>query len=262
MDYIQSEEYIEYLKKNCGVRGFDYQEKSPNFAGAGIDIFLDYVKLMNIEKTDSVLEVGCGLGRLLKEVHDTYGCKLYGIDNNSKLIELAKIRINNICQKLKVSSAEKIDFPNEHFDKIFCWGVFELCEQEESLLEMYRCLKTGGLLLLTGKSHSYSPDDIEAYSAEIAVTEKNIKHTFTNYNEMIKFAHNIGFEPISEKFFQRRGYFMKDKYSKDKPEQFYEWLVVLKKVTNQNVTKLNPLSFSVKHSNAYDKKQNSTKNAI
>jgi len=254
MDYLQSDEYIEYLKKNCGVRGYDHDEKSPNFAGPDIDIFLSYMKLMKIKKDDYVLEIGCGLGRLLKETFDVFGCKLYGIDRNPKLIELAKIRVSSICEELKTSSAEEINFPENSFDRIFCWGVFELCKQESAFLEMNRCLKIGGMLLLTGKSHTYHSDDIEAYSAEVAVTEKKINHTFTNYNEMLEFAVKIGMKPVYERFFERRGFFMKNKFSSGQPKEFYEWLVILEKISNSDINTHDKPSFSIQHSLTYNKK--------
>src|ERR1700687_3453298 len=126
MDYLQSNEYVEYLKKNYEVRGYDDQRREANFTGAGIDIFLEYVKLLKIQKDLKGLEVGCGLGRLLKELFDVYKCELYGIDRNSKAIELAQVRVGSICKDLKNCSAEDICFPKEFFDFIICWGVFEL----------------------------------------------------------------------------------------------------------------------------------------
>ncbi len=256
VDYLQSDEYIEYLKRNCGVRGYDHPDTTPTFTGAGIDIFLDYLKLMEIKNSYRVLEIGCGLGRLLKEVYDVYGCKLYGIDNNPKIPPLAKIRVGNICEELKKSNAEKIDFPDDYFDIIFCWGVFDLCEQEKSLIEIHRCLKVGGMVLLTGKSHSYHHDDVEAYTAEVAVTEKKIKHSFTNYNKMIDFCASIGLELFYERFFERRGYFMKNKYNDKKPQNFYEWLAIFRKTKNLRKNDQIMKTFSVEHSIAYNRKNN------
>jgi ubiquinone/menaquinone biosynthesis C-methylase UbiE len=254
MDYLQSDEYVAYIQKNCGVRGYDHDEKSPSFTGPDIDIFLNYMKLMDIKKDDQVLEIGCGLGRLLKETFDAFGCKLYGIDKNQKMIELAKDRVSSICQELKTSRAERMDFSDNSFDKIFCWGSFELFEQEKAFLEMRRCLKEGGTLLLTGKSHTYHLDDIEAYSIEATVTEKVINHSFTNYQEMIRFANSIGMKPIHERFFERRGYFMKNKYSANKLEEFYEWLVIFKKIGIADKIIQNGISFSVPHSITYKKR--------
>lgn len=255
MDYLQSNEYVEYLKKNYGVRGYDDQDSEANFTGAGIDIFLEYIKLLEIQKNHKGLEVGCGLGRLLKELYDVYKCELYGIDKNSKAIELAKVRIDSICKDLKNCGAEDIDFPQEFFDFIICWGVFELCNQEKTLSEMARCLKVGGKILLTGKSHDYHKDDVEAYSAEVAITEKKIHHGFSHYDKLLQFGKTLGLTPFHQIFFERRGYFSNNKAENSRPLHFYEWLIVFQKkeivIDNEN-----RLKFSVQHSLPYDNRQN------
>ncbi len=254
MNYLQSEEYIDYLKKHYEVRGFG-DEKDATFPGAGIDIFLGYSKLLSITKEHKVLEIGCGLGRLLKELFDSYNCKIFGVDKNSKAIELAKIRIGKISEELRDDKAETISFPEEYFDRIICWGVFELCNQEKTLLEMTRRLNVRGLILLTGKSHTYHYDDQEAYAAEVAITEKKMDYNFTNYDEMIKFGLNIGLEPIHQRFFERRGDFANNKPSQIKPENFYEWLIVFRKNKKTSLQE-DKIIFNRTHSITYERKVN------
>ncbi len=251
MDYLQSNEYVEYLKKNYGVRGYDDQGREANFTGAGIDIFLEYIKLLKIQKDQKGLEIGCGLGRLLKELFDVYKCELYGIDNSSKAIELAQVRVGSICKALKNCGAESICFPQEFFDFIICWGVFELCDQEKALIDMTRCLKIGGQILITGKSHDYHKDDSDAYSAEVGITEKKICHSFSNYDKLLQFGKSIGLTPLHQRFFERRGYFAENKVENKKPLHFYEWLIVFQK--KETVTdNENKIKFSVQHSLPYD----------
>jgi ubiquinone/menaquinone biosynthesis C-methylase UbiE len=251
-DYLQSEQYIEYVRKNFGVRGFDiYEGDTGMYKNPKPDIVLEYLKFLNIKKDHVVLDVGCGLGRLLKELHDAYGCNLYGIDSNPKLIEMAKERVSNFCKELKTSNAEKIKYPDGFFDKIICWGVFELCMQENSLKEMARCLKVGGNLLLTGKSKTYHEDDSEAYAAETSLTKRGIKSNFTDYNKMMEFGKDVGLVPVKKYFFERRGLFEKNEFDVIQKEHFYEWIVIFEK--NSSTVNIEGLSktFSVSHSDTY-----------
>lgn len=232
--YQKSPEYLDYLIKNCGVKGFDDKKRSEQFARPDINIILTYTNMFGIQPSDKVLEVGSGIGRVLKELHDTYNIKPYGIDPFEDAVNAAKERVSNLCSAIKVSSAEKIAFNDDYFDKIICWGVFDLTDQTQALKEMSRCLKVGGRLLLTGKTNNYHYDDEEALLAEKASLQKGINNHYTDFDCLIKWAKNLGMSPIKTFYFNYRGDFMRNHFQETKPDHFYEYAIFFEK-TNQGV---------------------------
>lgn len=229
MGYLQSDEYLDYLKRNCGVRGYDIDERTPVSTRPDVEICLRYIRELGIRKTDEVLEIGCGVGRLLKEIHDEYGVLPHGIDPIPKIIDAARDRVARITSSLEVASAESSPYPDASFDKILCWGVFDLTDQTQALWEMARLLKTGGRLLLTGKHDDYHDDDSEALAAETAARRKGIPNHFTNWQAFTDLSLALGLKVVREWRFARRGDFMNDRPAPASDGRFYEWAVILSK---------------------------------
>lgn len=228
-EYLASQTYLDYLIANCGVRGYDFDDRSEACTRPDVDIILRYCDLLKIQPGDAVLEVGCGIGRILKEIHDQYFVQPSGIDLTPSIIEAARARVGAITADLRISAAERIDHPSEAFAVVLCWGTFDLTNQESSLREIARVLKVGGRLLLTGKSDRYHEDDAEARIAEQRSREKGIPNHYTDYEAMIRLAGALGLEPTFRRYFERRGDFMNDAALTHKPDSFYEWLVLFEK---------------------------------
>ncbi len=229
MNYMQSQEYLEYLIRNCGVRGCDFQESDKVCKRPDVDIILNYLDWLEIDKSDNLLEVGCGLGRILKEIHDLYDIFPNGVDSYKLVVEEARKRVEAICEKLSTGSAEKMDSPDACFDKILCWGVFDLTNQEEALREMARVLKTRGLLLLTGKNDLYHKDDEEAIVAEQASRKKGIPNHYTDFDALIEWSNKLGLTALKKRFFSRRGDFVGNIYREKKPARFYEYVILFRR---------------------------------
>jgi len=227
--YIISKEYIEYLKRNCGVRGYDFEDKDDCCTRPDVDIIMQYITWLNIVADNKLLEVGCGLGRILKEINHAYKIKPSGIDQFSEIIDEAKKRVSEICDVIKVSSAENIDFNTESFDKIICWGVFDLTNQILALKEMARILKLNGSLLLTGKNDTYELDDKEAYLAEIASLKKGIPNHYSSIKTLIEMAKRFGLEMERVRIFKKRGDLSNNRFIDGFCEKFYEYLLLFKK---------------------------------
>src|SRR6266508_5499554 len=222
-NYLTSPTYFEYLVANFGVRGHDFAEHSEVVNRPDVDIILHFSRLIEPRPGDRFLEVGCGLGRILKEIHASYGIRPSGIDLIPAVIEGAKERVADVTADLRVSAAEAIDHPDAAFDEVLCWGTFDLTEQEESLREMARVTRLGGRILLTGKSDRYHADDTEARIAEEKSREKGIPNHYTDYAAMLRLAGALGLRTRQRLFFERRGDFSKEKASTEQPQHFYEW---------------------------------------
>lgn len=227
--YMRSEDYLQYLIKNCGVRGYDFETKTEVCTRPDVDIILRYAKWLEINPTDAVLEIGCGVGRILKELHETFKVNPYGIDPFEKAIEAATIRVGSICKALVTSNAELIDFPNQSFDKIICWGVFDLTNQTAVLKEITRVLKQNGMALITGKTDCYESNDHEAIQAEKASLQKGIPNHYTNIENFKQWTTTLGLTISNHRYFKRRGDLSQDNPCNPSESCFYEYIFLLKR---------------------------------
>ncbi len=71
-----------------------------------------------------VLEIGCGSG-VASCIFAKHGANVTAIDLTEKAIETAKLnaKINGLKINFICTDAENLDFPQNHFDYIFSWGV-------------------------------------------------------------------------------------------------------------------------------------------
>lgn len=101
--------------------------------------------MFNIEKTDSVLDLGCGDGLNIKLLRQMGITKIVGVDISKKLLKMAQT--NNPRIKFYVGSAQKIPFKTNTFDVILVDSVFHhLMDYDDAAKEIKRVLKKGGRL--------------------------------------------------------------------------------------------------------------------
>lgn len=101
----------------------------------------DILSPLAIQKTDRVLDVGCGAGNMLERIE----AERTGIDLSQTMIERARRKLGPDVD-LRKMSAEALDFPDSSFDKVLCSEVIEhLLNPEAVLKEIGRVLKPGGL---------------------------------------------------------------------------------------------------------------------
>ena len=118
-----------------------------------------------VGKTDILLDAACGLGHPFKVFMVNNCKKVYACDINTLTIDSIEQDRHNwfpdkipydvdLLNKIDLKQADIADLPydNEMFDKICCISVLEhtgLQIRENAIKEFYRCLKSGGKLLLT-----------------------------------------------------------------------------------------------------------------
>lgn len=102
-----------------------------------------------IEKSDIVLDLGCGNGQnSIKAAR--YAQKVIGVDIDESLLAIAQksTQAKNI-DFLKLDLEEKLPFKNSSFDKILFLDVLEHLEKrDQTLQEVKRILASSGLLFL------------------------------------------------------------------------------------------------------------------
>lgn len=196
-----------------------------------------YYKKLKVEENDIFLDYGCGFGRLysvykmnIKERdRDFY----FGVDVSRVCLVHAEKENDGlkIGKNLMEFDGLHIPFEDDAFDKMICFGVFDACNQEMVIRELFRVLKAGGRLLITGKNNRYYEDDEGAAVAEVNARKKGHPNYFTDVHSLTAqlIEHNV--QLIEKYFFLRRGDFPNDKAVHEMPEIFYEWAYLLEKTS-------------------------------
>jgi SAM-dependent methyltransferase len=227
--YGDSDEHLDYLIRNCGVRGYDIPEPAESCTRPDVDVILRYIGWMGVPAGCETLEVGCGIGRILKELHDVFNVRPCGVDRTAPIVEAARARVGGLCRTLQVGRAEDAGFADAAFDRIICWGVFDLCDQTAAAAEMARMLRSGGRLLLTGKNDLYEADDAVARVAEDAARRKGVSNHFTDFDALLDWAGRLGLAVTGARYFQRRGDMQADVFVETRPPRFYEYALILER---------------------------------
>ena len=99
----------------------------------------------NIRSGDNVLEIGCGITSINKNVAEI-GANVTIIDISEKAIEITKRKLIN--DKLNIScmvmDAENLTFNNNSFDLVYGSGILHHLNIEKAITEINRVLKNGG----------------------------------------------------------------------------------------------------------------------
>lgn len=107
------------------------------------------VKMAGITGGQHVLDAGAGYGQWSVAL-SAYNDKVTGLDINPNMVKISEI----VARKYERSNVEfrqgalpKLEFDDNSFDFIWCWGVLMFVDRAETLREFYRVLKPGGRLL-------------------------------------------------------------------------------------------------------------------
>jgi ubiquinone/menaquinone biosynthesis C-methylase UbiE len=105
--------------------------------------FLENLSLLS--KTQKILEIGCGAGSLNNHFCNK-GFDIIGIDISQVALEKAKQLYGNLS--LYQMSGDKLEFPDDSFDIVLSFDVFEhIPNIDKHLDEVYRVLKNHGYYL-------------------------------------------------------------------------------------------------------------------
>ncbi len=107
-----------------------------------------------VKKNDKIVEVGCGLGRILKHYH-YLGYDIVGIDNSKSAVRKLQ---ESPELKIVLADVKKMPFESERFDTMLAFGIFHNIEKEmeEAIRETLRCLKKNGKFCI-----SMQPNNLE-----------------------------------------------------------------------------------------------------
>lgn len=125
---LEQSQIISWFDKTYKTRGEWYLRPVKAYS-----IFLE---LLEAKPKDKLLDVACGLGRLLEAAQE-YDCELNGIDISSVAVEKAKLKLPNA--NIQVANAEDLPFKDQNFKLISCLGSLErMIHLDKVLAELYR----------------------------------------------------------------------------------------------------------------------------
>lgn len=110
-----------------------------------------------LEALHSILDFGCGAGRIIRHWQNLKGPELHGVDYNPTLVKwcerglrFAKFQVNTLKGRLP--------YPDERFDLVYAFSVFTHMSdalQRNWIAELWRVLRSGGYLYLTVHGEYY-----------------------------------------------------------------------------------------------------------
>ncbi len=131
----------------------------------------------DIYSFESVLDFGCGAGRIISNFQDgPASCQFHGTDVDSELIDWCENNLPNIKWSTNEFQPPLI-FPNNTFDLVYGMSVFTHLNEEYQhlwLSELHRVTKPGAILILT--VHGKSFDDRLSSSQQGILNSKGFLH--------------------------------------------------------------------------------------
>ncbi|MDD4294406.1 MAG: methyltransferase domain-containing protein [Candidatus Omnitrophica bacterium] len=132
-----------------------------------------YLKVVNLEKTDSILDMCCGQGRHCFELARRGFLKVHGLDRSRYLIQRARKSVREMGLPLvfKEGDARKHSFPEASFDCVSIlgnsFGYFENLSDDIKVLKSIQfMLKPNGKIFLDVADGEYLKDNFEPRSWE------------------------------------------------------------------------------------------------
>ncbi len=118
--------------------------------------------LLQISRTDNVLDLGCGTGHLTQAIRAQTDGTVVGVDPSEGMIAEA-MRNHGKEIEFHVGSAEALDMPLQ-FDAIFCNSAFQwFREPERAIANCHAALRPGGRMVIQAPARKdYCPNFILA----------------------------------------------------------------------------------------------------
>jgi ubiquinone/menaquinone biosynthesis C-methylase UbiE len=149
---------------------------------------------LDLERNETVLDVGCGQGHLLSLIRKSFqGTSCVGIDLN--FADLKKARNHDVSRTCEfvLADAANLPFRNGSFQRIACTAVLEHVPNERKVMhEMWRILKGNGTCVIDVPSAFHLQNKI----SDLFIKRQGIFpfHREYTYERMNRLIEDCGFE--------------------------------------------------------------------
>jgi ubiquinone/menaquinone biosynthesis C-methylase UbiE len=158
-----------------------------------LEAFLEhFVPSFGLLAGQTVLDVGTGTGILIPFLHEAVGSKghITAIDYAQNMVDICKTKYANLPNvSVIVANSENLQFPDNSFDAITCFGLFpHLDNKKATLNQFHRVLKSKGKLII---AHALSSAEIRSHHQNAPPAVAN--DVLPNETEMRKLLQQAGF---------------------------------------------------------------------
>ena len=114
----------------------------------------EIAKLNLITDSSTVLDFGCGMGRVSKKLIEEFNCKVYGTDISDSMLTFAKLNVANLK---KFYPQKTYDIPSS-IDVCLCILVLQHVENPQAEIDrIISVLKPNGYLILVNELKRFVP---------------------------------------------------------------------------------------------------------
>jgi ubiquinone/menaquinone biosynthesis C-methylase UbiE len=146
-----------------------------------------HVHLISLQPGQALLDVGCGTGEVLYQLHKKFGdtVSLHGIDPSGDMLAVARQKMRKAPNAvLELGIGEQLQFTEASFDWVVSSLTFHhvpLEVKRATIREGYRVLKPGGTILISdfGKPTTWAGRAFGSWYADHAFTSDNLKDIVT-----------------------------------------------------------------------------------
>jgi ubiquinone/menaquinone biosynthesis C-methylase UbiE len=179
-----------------------------------LDLVNDYFlnRALELCPAGKILDVGCGTGRMLKNVQGDY--EKYGLDISERLIDQARQQDSNLGYK--VGNSNSLPYDSKSFDLVMCHSVLHHLEDpKKTIEEIVRVAKPKGAIFVRDLIRPASEEVLQrlflGYLAghygeqNKRLFENSLRSSFTNdewkgyFSEGISIS-NVLFYNVAERF--------------------------------------------------------------
>lgn len=159
------------------------------------------LKAISYQKNQqSILEAGCGAGRILKYLHNK-NYNVTGID----FIKEAIVKIQNENKNIKADTANilKTNFKESNFDTILAFGLyhnFEIENVKKAFSETFRILKKGGILCFSFRADNLQNLILDKFKSKKKEQNENFHKLNLTEKEIINILKSFDLEVLDKEY--------------------------------------------------------------
>lgn len=124
-----------------------FDKVAPNYVSDSSTLVIDLLDSLDLKNCHRILDLGCGKGVISEELFNRSSGEITAIDLSSKMIELAKEKINN--PKIHFINADFYQYFDDKFDAIICFDAYpHFFDVEAFINKSDELLNENGLLAI------------------------------------------------------------------------------------------------------------------